>query len=280
MAIDVSGTTALITGASAGLGAEFANRFARRGANLVLVARRADRLEKLATELRAAHGVTVTVLPADLATPGVGATLRKELASRGITVTSLVNNAGFGTHGAFADENLERVTSEIQLNISTLVELTHTFLPDLLAGRGALVNVASTASFQPTPGMAVYGASKAFVLNFTEALWAEARGTGLTVLALCPGPTRTEFFDVVGSEDAAVGRMQTAIQVVDNAFRTLDRRNAPPTVVSGLPNWVSSISTRFTTRRLGALISGRLLGDVRIKPAPKAPLGTPSATAK
>ncbi|MDH6679395.1 short-subunit dehydrogenase [Rhodococcus sp. LBL1] len=280
MAIDVSGTTVLITGASAGLGAEFADRFARRGANLVLVARREDRLEKLATELRAAHGVAVTVLPADLATPGVGATLRKELASRGITVTSLVNNAGFGTHDAFADENLERVMSEIQLDVSTLVELTHTFLPDLLAGHGALVNVASTASFQPTPGMAVYGASKAFVLNFTEALWAEARGTGLTVLALCPGPTRTEFFDVVGSEDAAVGRMQTAIQVVDTAFRALDRRNAPPTVVSGLPNWLSSISTRFTTRRLGALISGRLLGDVRIKPAPKAPLGTPSTTAK
>ncbi len=171
MAIDVAGTTVLITGASAGLGVEFAHRFAARGANLVLVARRADRLEALATELRGAHGIIVTVLPADLAAPGVGASLHQELTNRGITVDSLINNAGFGTHGAFVDEDLERVTSEIQLNIATLVELTHTFLPDLLTGRGALVNIASTASFQPTPGMAVYGASKAFVLNFTEALW-------------------------------------------------------------------------------------------------------------
>ena len=155
MAIDVAGTTVLITGASAGLGVEFAHRFAARGANLVLVARRADRLEALATELRGAHGIIVTVLPADLAAPGVGASLHQELTNRGITVNSLINNAGFGTHGAFVDEDLERVTSEIQLNIATLVELTHTFLPDLLTGRGTLVNIASTASFQPTPGMAV-----------------------------------------------------------------------------------------------------------------------------
>ncbi|NMM91780.1 oxidoreductase [Rhodococcus sp. SRB_17] len=265
MSLDVAGTTILITGASAGLGVEFAHRFAGRGANLVLVARRADRLEALAVDLRDTHGVTVTVLPADLTQPDIAQALRSDLAGRGITVDSLINNAGFGTHGAFNEENLEQVRSEIQLNVTTLVELTHTFLPDLLAGRGALVNIASTASFQPTPGMAVYGASKAFVLNFTEALWAEARGTGLTVLAVCPGPTRTEFFDVVGSEEAAVGRMQTAAQLVDTAFRTLDRRSAPPSVVSGLPNWVSSISTRFATRRLGALISGRLLGDIRMK---------------
>ncbi len=113
--------------------------------------------------------------------------------------------------------------------------------------------------------MAVYGATKAFVLNFTEALWAEARGTDLTVLAVCPGPTRTEFFDVVGSEDAAVGRMQTADQVVSTALRALDRRSTPPSVVSGLMNWVSSVSTRFATRRIGALASGRLLGDVRMR---------------
>ena len=265
MPFDASGTTVLITGASAGLGAEFARRFAGRGADLVLVARRADRLEQLAAELRAAHHVTVTVLPFDLAAPGAGARLRSELAARDIRVDSLINNAGFGTHGDFASADLERLTAEIQLNVTTLVELSHTFLPDLLRGRGALVNVASTAAFQPTPGMAVYGATKAFVLNFTEALWAEARGTGLTVLAVCPGPTRTEFFDVVGSEDAAVGRMQTADQVVATALRALDRRSTPPSVVSGLMNWVSSVSTRFATRRIGALASGRLLGDVRMR---------------
>ncbi|MFC0451935.1 SDR family NAD(P)-dependent oxidoreductase [Rhodococcus jostii] len=267
MSFDVSGTTVLITGASAGLGVEFARRFAERGADLVLVARRADRLEQLASELRDAHHVSVAVLPFDLATPGVGERLRSELTARGIRVDSLINNAGFGTHGDFASADLERLTSEIQLNVSTLVELSHTFLPDLLRGRGALVNLASTAAFQPTPGMAVYGATKAFVLNFTEALWAEARGTGLTVLAVCPGPTRTEFFDVVGSEDAAVGRMQTADQVVTTTLRALDRRSTPPSVVSGVMNWVSSISTRFATRRIGALASGRLLGDVRMRTA-------------
>ncbi|BAH49014.1 SDR family NAD(P)-dependent oxidoreductase [Rhodococcus opacus] len=265
MPFDASGTTVLVTGASAGLGAEFARRLADRGADLVLVARRGEKLEQLAAELRAAHHVTVTVLPFDLATPGAGARLRAELAARDIRIDSLINNAGFGTHGDFASADLERLTAEIQLNVTTLVDLSHTFLPDLIRGRGALVNVASTAAFQPTPGMAVYGATKAFVLNFTEALWAEARGTGLTVLAVCPGPTRTEFFDVVGSEDAAVGRMQTADQVVATALRALDRRSTPPSVVSGLLNWVSSVSTRFATRRIGALASGRLLGDVRMR---------------
>jgi uncharacterized protein len=125
------------------------------------------------------------------------------------------------------------------------------------------VNVASTAAFQPTPGMAVYGATKAFVLSFTEALWAEARALPCSPSARAP--TRTEFFDVVGSEDAAVGRMQTADQVVTTALRALDRRSTPPSVVSGLMNWVSSVSTRFATRRIGALASGRLLGDVRMR---------------
>lgn len=266
MSIDVAGTTVLVTGASAGLGAEFARRFAERGANLVLVARRAERLEQLADELRGAHGVTVTVLAADLAVTGAAARLRDELATRGIRIGSLVNNAGFGTHGDFSSADLGRLDSEIRLNVCALVDLSHTFMPDLLDGAGTLVNVASTASFQPTPGMAVYGATKAFVLSFTEALWAEARGTRLTVLAVCPGPTRTEFFDVVGTEDAAVGRMQTAQQVVAATFRALDRRSSPPSVVSGFTNWVSSLSPRLVTRRLGALATARLLGDVRLRP--------------
>nr|WP_254923048.1 SDR family NAD(P)-dependent oxidoreductase [Rhodococcus sp. OK302] len=208
-----------------------------------------------------------TVVPADLTQPDIARTVRSDLDRRGITVNSLINNAGFATRGAFPEEDLDRIVSEIQLNITALVTLTHTFLPDLLAGRGALVNIASTASFLPTPGMAVYGGSKAFVLTFTESLWAEARGTGLTVLAVCPGPTRTEFFEVVGTYDVAVGVMQTPTQVVDTTFRALDRRSAPPSVVSGLPNWVTSISTRFATRRLRALVVGRLLGDVRMKPS-------------
>ncbi|WP_137872142.1 SDR family oxidoreductase [Rhodococcus sp. Q] len=265
MSIDVSGTTVLVTGASSGLGAEFARRFADRGADLVLVARRADRLEQLADELRGDYGVTVTVLPADLAAAGAAARLRGELTARGIRVGSLINNAGFGTFGDFASADLDRLDSEIQLNVNALVELSHVFMPDLLAGHGgALVNIASTTAFQPIPGMAVYAATKAFVLSFSEALWAEARGTGLTVLAVCPGPTRTEFFDVVGSYAAAVVPMQTAPEVVATTFRALDRRNTPPSVISGLVNRVVAVSIRTTTRRIGALIPAHLLGNVRM----------------
>lgn len=265
MTLDVRHTTVLVTGASAGLGVEFSHRFAARGADLVLVARRVDRLETLAAELRSKYDVEVTVLPADLATTGVGQRLKEQLDDKGIRIGSVVNNAGFGSHGAFVDADPDRMIGEIALNVGSLVEISRVFMPDLLAGHGALVNVASTAAFQPTPGMAVYGATKAFVLSFTEALWAEAKGSELSVLAVCPGPTKTEFFDVVGTEDAAVGRMQTAEQVVGVAMKTLDRKSAPPSVVSGFANWISSISTRAVTRRVGVLISGRVLGNVRMR---------------
>ena len=264
MTLDLRGGTALITGASSGLGVEFARRFANRGSNLVLVARRADRLEALAAELRSAPGVEVTVVPADLGVAGAAESLHEELDRRGIRITSLVNNAGFGSHGAFDQADPERMTGEIQLNVGTLVELTRAFMPQLLEGSGALVTVASTAAYQPTPGMAVYGATKAFVLSFTEALWAEARGTGLRVLAVSPGPTQTEFFDVVGSEDAAVGRKQTSAQVIDTAFRALDRADGGPSVVSGRSNHLTALATRLLSRRTLARTSARVLGGVRM----------------
>ena len=264
MALDLRGGTALITGASSGLGVEFARRFAARGSNLVLVARRVDRLEQLAAELRTTAGVEVDVVPADLGIPGAAAALHHEIAERGIRITSLVNNAGFGSHVAFDHADPARMTGEIQLNVLTLVELSRAFLPQLLQGRGALVTVASTAAYQPTPGMAVYGATKAFVLSFTEALWAEARGTGLRVLAVSPGSTKTEFFDVVGTEAASVGRQQTAGQVIDTAFRELDRANGKPSVVSGVRNHLLALGTRLLSRRALAQTSARLLGDVRL----------------
>ena len=245
-------STALITGASSGLGEEFATRFAARGENVVLVARRADRLNALARRIEADHGVTATVVAMDLGVPGIGETLRTTLADRGITPTTLINNAGFGTHGKFADEDPKRVAAEIALNISALVDLTHAFLPNLT---GALINVA----YQPTPNMAVYGATKAFVLNFTEALAFEHRASLLKILALSPGPTRTEFFDVVGSEDAAVGNFQTSEQVVATALRALDSRRTPASIVSGLSNKISAGSVRFAPRALATVISGRLL---------------------
>lgn len=249
-------STALITGASSGLGEEFATRFAARGENVVLVARRTDRLNALARRIEADHGVTATVVAMDLGVPGIGETLRTTLADRGITPTTLINNAGFGTHGKFADEDPKRAAAEIALNISALVDLTHAFLPNLT---GALINVASTAAYQPTPNMAVYGATKAFVLNFTEALAFEHRASPLKILALSPGPTRTEFFDVVGSEDAAVGNFQTSEQVVATALRALDSRRTPASIVSGLSNKISAGSVRFAPRALATVISGRLL---------------------
>lgn len=265
MTLDLRGGTALITGASSGLGVEFAKRFASRGSNLVLVARRADRLEALAAELRASAGVEVTVVPADLGVAGAAASLHDELELRGIRITSLVNNAGFGSHGAFDAADPARMTGEIQLNVGTLVELSRAFMPQLLDGSGALVTVASTAAYQPTPGMAVYGATKAFVLSFTEALWAEARGTGLRVLAVSPGATKTEFFEVVGTEDASVGRKQTSAQVIDTAFRALDRADGGPSVVSGRVNHVAALGTRLLSRRALARTSARVLGEVRLR---------------
>src|SRR3954465_7299109 len=205
--VDYHRQTSVVTGASSGLGAEFARQLARRGANLVLVARRADRLESLAAELTRAprvtgtaaaraHGVTVTVVARDLGLPDAGRTLRAELESRGIYATGLVNNAGFGTHDAFPDEDPDRLQSMIALNVSALVDLSRAYIDPLTsADTGVLINVASLLGFQPTPYLSVYGATKAFVLSFTESLWEETRGTGLRVLAVCPGATRTEFFD-------------------------------------------------------------------------------------
>jgi short-subunit dehydrogenase len=254
------GTTALITGASAGLGTEFATQFAARSADVVLVARREDRLRELADTLERTHRVTATVIALDLARPDAAAELRRELHDRGIAIQSLVNNAGFGMKGAFAEADAARVSEMVQLNVAALVGISREFLPDLVSdGRGVLVNIASTGAYQPCPNMAVYGATKAFVLSFTEALAYETKGSGLGVLALSPGATRTEFFDVVGTEDASVGRFQTPEQVVSLAFRELDRRDTPPSVVSGRGNAVTAKLVGFMPRRMALAISGRVL---------------------
>ncbi|MEU1547820.1 SDR family oxidoreductase [Nocardia sp. NPDC005745] len=232
--IDYHRQTVIVTGASSGLGAEFARQLARRGANLVLVARRADRLESLAAELTHAHGVTVTTVARDLGLPDAGRTLRAELEARGIYATGLVNNAGFGTHNAFTDEDPDRLQSMIALNVSALVDLSRAYIDPLTStDTGVLINVASLLGFQPTPYLSVYGATKAFVLSFTESLWEETRGTGLRVLAVCPGAMQTEFFDVAGSQSADYGtKRATPEQVVTIALATLDRRSAPPSVIT------------------------------------------------
>jgi short-subunit dehydrogenase len=256
--IDYRSQTTLITGASSGLGAEFARQLAVRGSDLVLVARRTERLESLAAELRATHGVTATVISQDLSLPDAGATLASAVNERGITVTSLINNAGFGSHGEFHETEASVSSGQIALNIAALVDVTRAFIDDLRASSGILVNVASTAAYQPLPGMAVYGATKAFVLNFSEAIWGESRDTHLRVLAISPGATRTEFFDIAGS-GAQVGDMQTSEQVVGLALATLDRRTPPPSIISGFANRVAPFAARFVSRRLLTVIGGRVM---------------------
>ncbi|MFJ2228676.1 SDR family NAD(P)-dependent oxidoreductase [Streptomyces halstedii] len=253
--IDFSGQTTIVTGASSGIGAAFARELARRGSGVVLVARRHDRLEALASELRARHGADAVAISLDLSEPGAGRRLAAELTERGITVDGLVNNAGFGTDGPFHQEDPGRLTDEINVDVASLVDLTRAFIEPLrTSGRGILVNLASMTAYTPTPAMAVYAACKAFVLSFTEALWYESRGTGLRVLSLAPGLTRTEFFDGLGGGTYR-GGYQTPEQAVATAMRALDRGRGP-SVQSGRLNALTVRLPRVLTRRRAVLLSG------------------------
>jgi len=266
--VDYPSETVLITGASSGIGAEFARRLAARGADVVLVARRQERLDALAAELTARHPITATALALDLTTPDAGAVLDAELARRGIEVTSVVNNAGFATHGPFHEEDPSRLAAEIALDVTSVVQISRMFIERLRRrGAGFLVNVASMAAYQGNPTMAVYGATKAFVLNLTEALWYESRGTGVRVLALSPGATETEFFAVAGlGADGGVRRM-TAAAVVQTALRALDRRNPPPSVIAGRLNRATATAGRLFSRRRATMVIGALMSRTAAEPA-------------
>lgn len=242
------GSTAMVTGASSGIGEQFARQLAARGVNVVLVARNEVRLQVLADQLNTAHpDVRVTVMTADLAVPAAAAELAEKLAAEAVTVDMLINSAGFGSHDLFVDEDPDNVAREIQLNCGSLVALTAQLLPGMLArGRGGVLNIASTAAFQPVPTMAVYGASKAFVLSFTEALWEEARGSGVRVVALCPGPTETRFFENMGTEIMTHGR-QSAEHVAAAGLRALESGRGP-SVVPGLANRMLATGYRIMPR--------------------------------
>ncbi len=233
----------LVTGASAGLGAEFARACARRGDELVLVARRRDRLEALAAEIGGAN-----VVEADLSVPGAAASLVGELGARGVVVSTLINNAGFGLAGQFAALPLDRQREMIDLNIGALVELTHLLLPGMKArGQGAILNVASTGAFQAGPGFGVYFGTKAFVLSFTEALHQELKGSGIKVSALCPGPTATEFGDVAGVKSDRFRKFSAdAASVVAAGLAGLERNRA--IVIPGFTNKISAQSNRLIPR--------------------------------
>ncbi|MCC9178749.1 SDR family NAD(P)-dependent oxidoreductase [Arthrobacter sp. zg-Y750] len=267
--LDFPNQTILITGASSGIGAAFARALAARGAGLVLVARRRDRLDALAAELRAAHGVTVNAITQDLGSPSAGAELSAAVAAAGLQVTGVINNAGFGTFGDFVEEDPDRLAQEIAVDISAPVQISAAFLPGMVkAGTGFLINVASMAAYTPTPRMAVYGAAKAFVLSFTESLWAETRGTGVTVFALSPGATSTEFNAVVGTDDATAGaRMRTPDDVVATALSHLARRNPGPSVIDGRLNRVSATAARMMSRRGTVAVMRRVTDPARRKDA-------------
>jgi uncharacterized protein len=216
--------TALITGASVGLGRELAKLFAADGHDLVLVARRKDKLDELAAELAKAHGVAATVMASDLTDPAAPAALAEKVRAAGIEVEFLVNNAGFGSNGAFHELDEKRELDMIQVNVTALVQLTRRFLPAMVARKsGRILNVGSTAGFVPGPFMADYYATKAFVISFTEAIAFELRGTGVTATVLCPGATATEFAAVAGNDKSPLFKsgVADALSVSRHGYRAM-----------------------------------------------------------
>ena len=254
---------AVVTGASSGLGRGLAARLADRGMSLVLTGRNEARLDEAAQQIRrAAPRVKVETVVADLSTQSGVSALLDHVGDRPIEV--LVNNAGFGSYGPFAEADPEREADEVAVDVSAVITLARAFLPGMLARRsGGILNVASAIAFQPAPYQAVYGASKAFVLSFSQALWAEARAAGVAVTALCPGPTRTGFVDALGADvghTAIYSRLADPEPVIEAGLRALDKGRA--VVIPGVRNKVIAASGRFMPREWLALVAARLLGPV------------------
>lgn len=249
--------TALITGASSGLGMDFARLFARDGWDLVLVARSEGKLRELAASL---SGTTATVIAADLSQPDAARRLADELRARSIRVDALVNNAGLGAAGAFAANDWQLELQSIQVNVVALTALAKLLLPDMLARRsGRILNVASTAAFQPGPLMAVYYATKAYVLSFSEALAEELRDSGVTVTALCPGPTATGFAAVSDAGDKRLFKVRKPARSADVARAGYEAmKRGRRVVVTGMVNRMMTQAVRVTPRRLVSTIVRKL----------------------
>ena len=226
---------ALVSGASGGLGQAFSRHLASCGVNLVVTGRRHDVLDDLADQLTTRYGIQTIVHPCDISSASEWLALVNEIAGRGIIIDTLVNNAGFGAAGRIAETDPERQTSQVEVNCEAVVHLCGLLLPGMItAKRGSIINVASTAAFQPIPQFATYAASKSFVLSFTRALWAETNGTGVRATAICPGPTETGFFDVAGVPRMAAGARRDPDDVVRTAFDALARHR--PYAVDGFVN--------------------------------------------
>lgn len=253
--------TALITGASSGIGEKFARELAAKKTDLVLVARSQDKLEKLATELSKTYQVQVEVIVQDLTETAAGQSVFNQIQEKGLIIDLLINNAGFGDYGAFCDRPLSKQMAMVQLNISAVVELTGLFLPAMQQrGSGAVINISSIAGFQPIPYMSVYAATKAFILSFSEALWAENKDRGVKILAVCPGPTESEFFNRADFPDAATGpnggTMATADKVVQETFKALEKGHSN-VVTGGFANQVIVNLPRLIPRDLLVDVVGK-----------------------
>jgi uncharacterized protein len=259
-------TTALITGASTGIGETFARELASRQTNVVLVARSQDKLDNLATELSNKYQIKTTVIAQDLTTVGARQAVFDTVQAQGLTIDLLINNAGFGDYGAFSDRPLCKMVEMVQLNISAVVELTGLFLPLMQDRRhGAIINVSSIAAFQPIPYMSVYSASKAFVLNFSEALWAENKDLGVKILAVCPGATESEFYDRANFPDSATvldrTTMASSEKVVQESLKAL-AKNHSSAVVGGFTNQIIVNLPRLMPRDLLVNLVGKQFKNI------------------
>jgi short-subunit dehydrogenase len=249
--------TTLITGASSGIGEAFARKLAARGRNVLLVARSEDKLITLCNELGRINSIRAQHVGLDLTKPDAPAHLFEETERRGLAIDMLINNAGFGSMGEFTKQELARELNMIDLNVKALVELTYRFLIPMRERKlGAIINVASTAGFQPVPFMANYAATKAFVLSFSEALWEENRPYGIQVMALCPGVTETNFFEAAHIQKPPMRAAQTPEEVVDAALNGLARKQGH--IVSGWTNFFMIEAERLVPRWLVTRIAGRM----------------------
>jgi len=250
--------TTLITGASSGIGAAFALKFAALGRNVFLVARSEDKLITICNELGRMSGIRAQYFALDLTQPDAPARLFEETRKRGLEIDMLVNNAGFGSMGYFDKLDAAREVEMIQLNVTALVDLTYRFLLPMRGRKqGAIINVASTAGFQPVPFMATYAATKAFVLSFSEALSEENSRFGIHVMAVCPGVTETNFFEAAKMDRPPMRGSQTPEEVVETAIRGLNRRKS--VIISGWPNRLTVFAERFFPRSVVLKIAGKAL---------------------
>jgi uncharacterized protein len=254
---------ALITGASSGIGKALAENFAEHGYDVVLAARSVAKMEVQAAELQKRFGVSALVIASDLESHDSAGKLYAEIKRRGLTLSALANNAGYGTYGEFKDAAIDTQLAMMQLNMTTVVALTKLFLPDLLSTKGKILNLASTAAFQPGPYMAIYYATKAFVLSFSEALAAELSESGVTVTAFCPGPTASGFQDKADMHHSALvkgKKLPTSEEVARKGFRAMERGRR--VYIPGLKNWLLAQLPRFSPRSLVTRIVMFVTGPV------------------